>query len=61
MKNRKQTEPEKSAVDKVELFDFLMTLRSLINSMTAVLLSSADEKGGDGDATDNTLGISSEP
>jgi len=64
MKNQNQTEMEKSEVGKVELFDFLMTLRSLINSMTTLLLSTAtdaDEGGGDDDAADDALGISSKP
>lgn len=53
MKNQEQTAMEKSVICKVELFDFLMTLHSLVNSMTTVLLSS-DDKGGGSDAAENT-------
>ena len=38
MKNQEQTATEKPVICKVELFDFLMTLHSLVNSMTTVLL-----------------------
>lgn len=53
MKNQEQTAAEKPIICKVELFDFLMTLHSLINSMTEVLLSS-EYKGGEGDAAEKT-------
>lgn len=53
MKNQEQTATEKPVICKVELFDFLMTLHSLVNSMTTVLLSS-DDKGGESDAAENT-------
>lgn len=53
MKNQEQAVAEKPVICKVELFDFLMTLHSLVNSMTEVLLSS-EGKGGEGNAAENT-------
>lgn len=51
MKGQVQTVAEEPVICKVELFDFLMTMGSLVTSMTDILLNA--ESGGNGGGKEN--------